>query len=76
MLEIVNQLDGFDPRGNVKVRGHCHHPMASTHASPPVVAMNRILPAQPLALRAHAQTSRVTATPPPPGAPWPRRLAL
>jgi len=23
MLEIVNQLDGFDARGNIKVRGGC-----------------------------------------------------
>ena len=26
MLELINQLDGFDPRGNIKVFGVVHSP--------------------------------------------------
>jgi 26S proteasome regulatory subunit T1 len=35
MLELINQLDGFDPRGNIKVlmaTNRCVHPLFSMRA--------------------------------------------
>jgi hypothetical protein len=37
MLELINQLDGFDPRGNIKVR-----PVPLTHVS----RITRLVPTQ------------------------------
>lgn len=34
MLELINQLDGFDPRGNIKVL------MATNRCVPPLICIN------------------------------------